>query len=318
MPQEALTHARHYDNHALVCRFNGFWPNLPDLLSWISSDWYPLLDGEVTTCPCAKGFFVVVFESTSDRDKVFNSGPWFWGRAGLSMQLWTPAFDPSTDCISSAPVWVRLPYLPLHFWGDASLQSIGNGLGKFLCRSPDSRPALSTFARICVEMDFTKGFPAEIILQGKDYSRNQKLDYENLSFRCRNCFATGHIARNCDKLPGKKRAPKSQRPTWWTGAQSEPHAESKAHGKAKEAEAEAEIKDPDKGEAQAEASPKSSIQPDPRNSSWADLADEEDPLGPTENHSQDQSMEWRTVSKKKKNFQARNDVITRSRSGSLK
>jgi hypothetical protein len=57
MPQEALTHARHYNKHALVCRFNGFWPNLPNLLSWISSDWYPLLDGEIITCPCAKGFF---------------------------------------------------------------------------------------------------------------------------------------------------------------------------------------------------------------------------------------------------------------------
>ena len=48
-------------------------------------------------------------------------------------------------------------------------------------------------------MDFTKGFPVEIILQGKDYSRNQKIDYENLSFRCRNYFTTGHIARNREK-----------------------------------------------------------------------------------------------------------------------
>ena len=128
---------------------------------------------------------MVVFDSTSDRDKVFNSGPWFWVRADLSMQLWTPAFDPSTDCISSAPVWVRLPYLPLHLWGDESLQSIVNGLDKFIYKSSDSKPALSTFTRICMEMDFSKGFPAEIILQGKDYSRTQKLDYENLSFRSR-------------------------------------------------------------------------------------------------------------------------------------
>jgi hypothetical protein len=144
---------------------------------------------------------------------VFNSRLWFSGRGGLSMQLSTPAFDPSTDCISSALVWVRLPYFPLHFWGDESLQSIGNGLSKFLCRSPDSNPSLSTFARICVEIDFTKGFPAKIILQGKDYSRNQKINYENLSFRCRNYFAMGHIAHNCEKLPGKKRSSKSQRPT---------------------------------------------------------------------------------------------------------
>ena len=218
------------------------------------------------------------------------------------MQLWTPAFDPSMDCISSAPVWVRLPYFPLLFWGYESLHSIGNGLSKFLCRSPDSKPACSTFARIYVEMDFSKGFPMEIILQGKDYSRTQILDYENLSFRCRNCFEMGHLACSCGKSTGKKRSSKSQRPTWWTGAQSELHAESKAHGKAKEAkaEAEAEIKDPTKGKAQVEASPKSSNQPDPRNSSWAYLADEEDPLGPTKIHSQDQSKEWQMVSKKKK------------------
>jgi len=89
MPKEALTHAFHYNKHTLVCRFNGYWPNHPDLLSWISSEWYLLLEGEVITCPCAKGFFVVVFDSTSDTDKVFNVGPWFWGRASLSMQLWT-------------------------------------------------------------------------------------------------------------------------------------------------------------------------------------------------------------------------------------
>lgn len=77
MPQEALVHARHYSKHALVCSFNGFWPSISDLISWISTEWNPLLDGEVIACPCAKGFFVVVFESTSDIDKVFNSGPWF-------------------------------------------------------------------------------------------------------------------------------------------------------------------------------------------------------------------------------------------------
>ena len=98
-------------------------------------------------------------------------------------------------------------------------------------------------------MDFTKGFPAKIILQGTDYSRNQKLDYENLSFMCRNCFETGHIARNYEKMPGKKRSPKSQRPTWWTGAPMEPHAENKAHGMAEEENIEAKIKNPAKGKA---------------------------------------------------------------------
>jgi hypothetical protein len=330
VPQEALTRARHYNRHALVCRFNGLWPSLPDLLSWFSSEWYPFLDGEFITCPCAKWFFVVVFNSTSDKDKMFNSGPWFWGRAGLSMQLWTPAFNPSMDCISSAPIWVRLPYFPLHFWGDDFLQSIGNGLGKFVCRSPDSKQSHSTFARICVEMDLSKGFLAEIILQGKDYSRTQKLDYENLSFRCRHCFDTGHLAHNFGKPPRKKR---SSKPTWWTKVSKEPRSESKtleaeeeaeveakikppAKGEAEEAEAQAEIKSPAKGE--AEDTPKSPTQQESLTASWADLAEKEDPLRPTESQSTDQSNEWQTVSKKKKNFQPRSDVMTQSHSGSLK
>jgi hypothetical protein len=44
----------------------------------------------------------------------------------------------------------------------------------------------------------------------------------------------------------------------------------------------------------------------------------EDALGPTEGQVMDQSNEWKTVSKKKKNTHPRSEVITRSRSGSLK
>lgn len=198
------------------------------------------------------------------------------------MQPWTPAFDPSTDSISSAPAYVRLSSLPLHFWGDVSLESIGNGLGKFLCRCPESKQAHSTFARICVEMNFNKGFPAEIILQGKDYSRNQKLDYENLCFRCRNSFETKHIARNCEKQPGKKRSTRSQRPTWWTGPSSEPLPENKAPEPAAEEEAEAVSKDTAKEKAPTEAERRKSPIPTQPASSWADIADEEDPRGRTD------------------------------------
>ena len=71
----------------------------------------------------------------------------------------------------------------------------------------------------------------------------------------------------------------------------EPRSESKAHEATEEAEVEAEIKPPAKGKAQAEATPKSPTQPEPQISHWADLADEEDPLGPAESQSMDQSIE---------------------------
>ena len=65
--------------HALICRFNGFWPSSYDLHNWIYTNW-------TTNCQillCSKGFFVVQFESQEDYQKIIEQGPWFWGRAGL-------------------------------------------------------------------------------------------------------------------------------------------------------------------------------------------------------------------------------------------
>jgi len=51
---------------------------------------------------------------------------------------------------------------------------------------------------------------------------NQKLDYESVIFRCRSCFETGHLAKNCPKASQKNYARKNHhRSTWWEGAQRE-------------------------------------------------------------------------------------------------
>jgi hypothetical protein len=65
-------------------------------------------------------------------------------------------------------------------------------------------------------MDFSKGFPAEVILTGKNYSWSQKLDYERVSLHCRSCFEMGHLATHCPKGPKKNRKPRKS--TWWVGS----------------------------------------------------------------------------------------------------
>lgn len=95
------------------------------------------------------------------------------------MKPWNPSFDPTSEQISSASVWVRLPNLPLHFWNSTLLQAIGHALGTFYFSSEDTQAYLqTTYARICVEMDFSKGFPTEIQLTSKSYVWIQKIDYE--------------------------------------------------------------------------------------------------------------------------------------------
>ncbi len=108
--------------HALIFRFNGFWPRSYDLHNWIHSNW-------TTSCQvllCSKGFFVVHFESQDDYQKILVQGPWFWGRAGLFITPWFPEFDVDNMVVTKMPVWVRLPNLPLPFWHHEVLEDIGN------------------------------------------------------------------------------------------------------------------------------------------------------------------------------------------------
>jgi hypothetical protein len=84
------------------------------------------------------------------------------------MKHWSPSFNPSSDTLSSALVWVSLQNLPFHLLDLPSLEAIGSALGKFHFKSSEnSRHNTSTFAHIYVEMDFRKGFPIEVILTGK-------------------------------------------------------------------------------------------------------------------------------------------------------
>ena len=75
VPQEAVDHEGFFRSNALFCRFNGLWPRLADLHSWIASEWTPLLEKEAHVRPCVKGFFIVIFASSKDRDLIYSSGP---------------------------------------------------------------------------------------------------------------------------------------------------------------------------------------------------------------------------------------------------
>lgn len=114
--------------HALICRFNGFWPKSYDLHEWVYTNW-------TKNCQillCSKGFFVVQFETQEEYQKTIEQGPWFWVRAGLFITPWFLDFDANSMVVTKMSVWVRLPNLPLPFWHHLVLEDIGNLLGKHI------------------------------------------------------------------------------------------------------------------------------------------------------------------------------------------
>jgi hypothetical protein len=195
----------------LVGQFMGLWPSTRTTDNWIQRNWRPLTKNSVTCYAVGRGYFIFEFISQEDRDLIFRNGPYFMGAQGLYLNRWTPNFDPASEVPKDVPVWVRLPNLPIHCWNSSSLQAIGNGLGHYIDKA-DPKDQYSC-ARICVEVDLEVGLPEAVKLKVGEWHHLQKLDYEQLPFKCRGCHEYGHFQRNCPKaLQEKEREEGWQQP----------------------------------------------------------------------------------------------------------
>ena len=70
---------------------------------------------------------------------------------------------------------------------------------------------ISTFSKICVEVDLNKVLPDRIILTHNNQCWTQFLDFENMAFRCRLCRETRHLQKSCPMA--KKDPRKEKKPT---------------------------------------------------------------------------------------------------------
>jgi hypothetical protein len=208
-PETPIQVALSLADRALIGQFTGLWPSPKSTESWVNRNWAPLIKESVTSYFLGRGYFLFEFTSKDDKDLIFQNGPYFMGPQGLYLNKWTPDFDPAVDVPKAVPVWVRLPNLPVHCWNGDSLRHIGNALGKFIDRA-NTKDQFDC-ARICVEVDLEVGLPEAITLQVGSWTHLQKLDYEQLPFKCRKCHVYGHFARGC---PTNKEAMQGQEDGW--------------------------------------------------------------------------------------------------------
>ena len=92
---------------------------------------------------------------------------------------------------------------PLHWVGSSKRDflsfpaavkgDIGNALGKFIDRA--NKKYQYDCAHICVEVDLEVGLPEAIKIKVGNWTHLQKLDYEQLPFKCRKCHVYSHFTR---------------------------------------------------------------------------------------------------------------------------
>lgn len=126
------------------------------------------------------GYFMLRFKSHADMDAVLMKGPYTIRNMPLILQEWRPDFDLKKDMLSTIPIWVKLPKLPLHLWGETSLNKIGSAIGIPLVTDECTTHRLRvSYARILVEVDITQKMLDEItITDNKGLKRKQPIEYE--------------------------------------------------------------------------------------------------------------------------------------------
>lgn len=78
-----------------------------------------------------------------------------------------PNFNFHEKVLKVIPIWIKLPNIPLSYWGPESLSRIGSAVGVPVyvdeCTTKQLRIA---YARILVEMDVTTNIPTDISIVG--------------------------------------------------------------------------------------------------------------------------------------------------------
>ncbi|KAG5598713.1 hypothetical protein H5410_030083 [Solanum commersonii] len=153
------------------------------------------------------GYFIVRFANEEERDKVLCAGPHYLLKRPVIIKPWLPEFNFNEEILTTIPLWIKLPNLPLNCWNSVGLSKIGSSLGKPLyadeCTTQASR---ISFARILIEMDVTRPLPKMIkIRDSKGKMLEQQVWYEWKPLFCQKCLQVGHSCVNRPKVIPTKR-----------------------------------------------------------------------------------------------------------------
>ena len=119
---------------------------------------------------------------------------WRVGKGSLVLDRWHANFDPARERIRKRHLWTLLPGLPFPLWNRSLLEGVGNTIGRFVALDEDFMNSYDKrLAKILVEIDISRGLPADVEILCKDRLFIQRLDYQGIPFRCSICQDTGHL-----------------------------------------------------------------------------------------------------------------------------
>ncbi|KAJ4973849.1 hypothetical protein NE237_007023 [Protea cynaroides] len=160
--------------------------------------------GYVEVLQLLQGGCAFRFSGIGDRDRILEDGVFYVGGQPMFLRQWEHSLHSGAVLgLKKVPLWVTLPGLPLHLWGEESLSAICSVLGVPLYS--DSTTAMKNrwvFARVCVK--FSGESPMLDSINIKDDMGNlfiQPVKYEWKPPHCVSCGVFGHHEKACTMTP---------------------------------------------------------------------------------------------------------------------
>ncbi|RYQ82827.1 hypothetical protein Ahy_B10g101393 [Arachis hypogaea] len=114
----------------------------------------------------------------------------------LSIQFWTPNFNPEEAVIDRIAAWVRLLGLAIEYYEETMLSKIGNVIGRTLKVDTNIADKIrGKFARLCIKLNLAEPLIGQYSINGVKY----KVEYEGLHLIYFDCRKVGHDKASCPR-----------------------------------------------------------------------------------------------------------------------
>ncbi|KAL0643775.1 hypothetical protein Bca4012_042065 [Brassica carinata] len=145
--------------------------------------------GTITGRDLGPNLFQFKFETEQDLQSILSKAPFHFKRWMIILQRWEPIVSDYFPAL--IPFWISIHGLPLHYWTDVALETIGNELGpveKYDVERGRIRILINGLKPLEMKLDVSSP-SAEI--------KQVELEYEGLEKHCFTCHSLSHEKDDC-------------------------------------------------------------------------------------------------------------------------
>lgn len=151
--------------------------------------------------PLGRGYYDFFFSNETDKRNVWTTGIVNLKSGVLRLFEWAKDFNMHKKRNSHAQVWIRLLELPQEYWMEGTLREIASAVGTpLLIDNATNKRLFGHYARILVDMDFSRKLFHEILVEREGYAFTLEVAYEWLPDYCTHCQNVGHDVSACRRL----------------------------------------------------------------------------------------------------------------------